>query len=129
MEILAGVRGLPLLTGRSGPQNPTCDPRGPGSVLISVGSLARTQGGPSVGSVSTYCTTTRKVGADYYGYCVDVLYTPEGVFRGPRGDQRDGARAVRAAVAAARAAGRVADGPADRVPERVRAHGPAALTA
>jgi hypothetical protein len=49
-------------------------------VLISVGSLARTQGGASVGSVSTYCTTTRKVGADYYGYCVDVLYTPEGVF-------------------------------------------------
>jgi hypothetical protein len=64
----------------SGPQNPTCDPRGPGSVLISVGSLARTQGGAFVGSVSTYCTTTRKVGADYYGYCVDVLNTPEGVF-------------------------------------------------
>ncbi|MBW8485881.1 hypothetical protein [Actinomadura parmotrematis] len=63
-----------------GPDNPTCDPRGAGSVLISNGSLAYTQGGATVGSVSTRCTTTRKVGNDYYGVCTDVLTTPQGKF-------------------------------------------------
>ncbi|WP_336213168.1 hypothetical protein [Nonomuraea sp. LPB2021202275-12-8] len=61
-----------------GPQNPTCDPRGPGSVLTSKGTLAATQGGPAVGSITTTCVTTRKVGADYYGACYDKLVTPSG---------------------------------------------------
>ncbi|TDC92502.1 hypothetical protein [Actinomadura sp. 7K507] len=47
-----------------GPDNPTCDPRGAGSKLISTGSLSYTQGGATIGSVHTECTTTRKVGAD-----------------------------------------------------------------
>lgn len=63
-----------------GPENPACDPRGPGSVLISTGTLSATQGGPVIGSVHTRCTTTRKVGADYYGFCVVVLTTPQGKF-------------------------------------------------
>jgi hypothetical protein len=63
-----------------GPENPACDPRGPGSVLISTGTLSATQGGPAVGSVYTKCTTTRKVGADYYGFCLVVLTTPQGKF-------------------------------------------------
>lgn len=65
-----------------GPDNPACDPRGAGSKLISTGSLAYTQGGASIGSVHTECTTTRKVGADYYGFCVDTLTTPQGTYIG-----------------------------------------------
>lgn len=72
------VQFIPACT--PGPQNPTCDPRGPGSVFISTGTLSTSPGGPSVGSVFTKCTTTRKVGADYYGFCVDVLKTPHGQF-------------------------------------------------
>lgn len=63
-----------------GPQNPTCDPRGPGSWFSSVGDLSRTQGGTKIGTVTVFCLTTRKVGADYYGHCTEVLYTPEGIF-------------------------------------------------
>ncbi|GAA3191145.1 hypothetical protein ACFO1B_40725 [Dactylosporangium siamense] len=62
------------------PADPTCDPRGAGSWFSSTGPLSLTQGGAAVGSVSTYCLTTRKVGADYYGTCTDVLYTPAGTF-------------------------------------------------
>jgi hypothetical protein len=65
-----------------GPENPACDPRGPGSVLISTGTLSATQDGPVIGSVYTKCTTTRKVGADYYGFCLVVLTTPQGRFIG-----------------------------------------------
>ncbi|WP_433136158.1 hypothetical protein ACQPZ8_28450 [Actinomadura nitritigenes] len=61
-----------------GPDNPTCDPRGAGSRLISTGSLSYTQGGATIGSVHTDCTTTRKVGNDYYGFCTDTLTTPQG---------------------------------------------------
>jgi hypothetical protein len=56
-----------------GPSNPTCDPRGPGSVLVSTGDLSTTQHGPAVGTIKTTCLTTRVVAGDYYGYCVDVL--------------------------------------------------------
>lgn len=63
-----------------GPQNPTCDPRGPGSWFSSVGDLSRVQGGPAIGQVTVYCLTTRKVGPDYFGLCTEVLYTPEGTF-------------------------------------------------
>lgn len=56
-----------------GPDNPTCDPRGPGSVLISVGTLSETQGGAPVGSIKTECVTTKVVDGDYYGYCFDTL--------------------------------------------------------
>ena len=56
-----------------GPTNPACDPRGPGSVLISRGDLSLTQGGPSVGTVRTVCVTTFKSGNDYYGWCVVTL--------------------------------------------------------
>ncbi|MBA2890147.1 hypothetical protein [Nonomuraea soli] len=63
-----------------GPNNPTCDPRGPGSVFTSVGSLSYTQGGAAIGSITTECTTTHKIGNDYYGFCEDVLTTPQGTF-------------------------------------------------
>jgi hypothetical protein len=63
-----------------GPTNPTCDPRGPGSVLISSGTLSYTQGGAAIGHVTTKCTTTFKYGNDYFGYCVVTLYTPQGTF-------------------------------------------------
>lgn len=63
-----------------GPTNPTCDPRGPGSVLITSGTLSYTQGGPVIGRVTTKCTTTFKYGNDYFGYCVVTLYTPQGIF-------------------------------------------------
>lgn len=63
-----------------GPTNPTCDPRGPGSVLSSVGSLSYTPGGPQVGTVRTYCVTTFKYGNDYFGRCIVTLYTPQGTF-------------------------------------------------
>ncbi|MDX6742418.1 allene oxide cyclase barrel-like domain-containing protein [Actinocorallia sp. A-T 12471] len=63
-----------------GPQNPGCDPRGAGSVFISWGDLSYTQGGAAVGTVRTECTTTHKVGDDYWGFCQDDLVTPEGNF-------------------------------------------------
>lgn len=63
-----------------GPANPTCDPRGPGSVFISSGTLSYSQGGPAIGRITTKCTTTFKWGNDYFGYCVDTLYTPQGTF-------------------------------------------------
>ncbi|GAA3191211.1 hypothetical protein ACFO1B_40765 [Dactylosporangium siamense] len=62
-----------------GPGNPTCDPRGPGSVFISTGALSATQGGTGIGTVTTSCLTTFKYGADYYGFCTDTLYTAQGV--------------------------------------------------
>ncbi|NUR29784.1 MAG: hypothetical protein HOV83_28705 [Catenulispora sp.] len=61
-----------------GPSNPTCDPRGAGSVFISVGTLSYTQGGSPVGSINTKCTTTHKVGNDYYGLCEETLHRPGG---------------------------------------------------
>lgn len=61
-----------------GPGNPTCDPRGAGSILYSHGALAATQGGAKIGDVYTLCVTTRKVGNDYYGFCTDVVVTPTG---------------------------------------------------
>ena len=63
-----------------GPTNPTCDPRGPGSVLITSGTLSYTQGGPAIGRVTTYCVTTFKYGNDYFGRCTVTLYTPQGTF-------------------------------------------------
>jgi len=72
------VEFIPACT--PGPQDPACDPRGPGSVLISTGSLSYTQGGATVGSVRTTCITTRRVASDYYGVCVVTLTTPEGTF-------------------------------------------------
>lgn len=56
-----------------GPDNPTCDPRGAGSRFISDGTLSLTQGGASVGSVHTDCSTTGKTGDDYYAVCTDTL--------------------------------------------------------
>lgn len=52
------------------------DPRGAGSVIISEGDLL--QGGSKVGTVYVYCTTTRQVGADYYGLCEETLSLPGG---------------------------------------------------
>lgn len=63
-----------------GPQDPTCDPRGAGSWFASVADLTRVRGGAAVGVVTVFCLTTRKVGADYYGHCTEVLHTPEGTF-------------------------------------------------
>lgn len=52
------------------------DPRGAGSVIISKGDLL--QNGTKVGTIDLTCTTTRKVGADYYGYCEETLTVPGG---------------------------------------------------
>lgn len=71
-----GVQFIPACI--PGPSNPTCDPRGPGSVLIDQGTLSYTQDGPAVGSISTKCTTTNKTGGDYYAVCTDTLNTPQG---------------------------------------------------
>jgi hypothetical protein len=61
-EVTTSVTFLPA----SGP-----DPRGAGSVFISEGDLV--QNGQRVGTVYVNCLTTRKVGADYYGYCRETL--------------------------------------------------------
>lgn len=63
------------------PVNPTCDPRGPGSWFTSTSPLSYTRGGPQIGTVSVFCLTTRKTGADYYGNCTEVLYTPQGIVK------------------------------------------------
>lgn len=52
------------------------DPRGPGSVLISEGTLS--QDGEVVGTVYVQCYTTRVVDGDYYGYCIQTLVVPGG---------------------------------------------------
>jgi len=61
-----------------GPSDPTCDPRGPGSVLIDNGTLSYTQDGAVIGTISTRCTTTNETGGDYYAVCTDTLDTPSG---------------------------------------------------
>lgn len=71
-----GVQFIPACI--PGPNNPTCDPRGPGSILIDNGTLSATQNGPAIGTISTTCTTTNKTGGDYYAVCTDTLNLPSG---------------------------------------------------
>lgn len=75
-ETDTSVQFIPACT--PGPANPTCDPRGPGSILSTSGTLSYTQGGATVGTISTSCTTTNKTGSDYYAVCTDTLSTPGG---------------------------------------------------
>ena len=71
-----GVQFIPACI--PGPSNPTCDPRGPGSVLIDNGTLSYTQGGATIGTIATKCTTTNVTNGDYYGVCTDTLNTQSG---------------------------------------------------
>ena len=49
--------------------------------FTSTSPLSYTQGGAQIGSVSVFCLTTRKTGADYFGNCTEVLYTPQGIVK------------------------------------------------